>query len=276
MRLNKITGWLLWLVVALAITAMVDALLYKDVPAWLTPVNTLLTFLVAVLHAGQRKGWRRALILLAVVFVVGITFESVGVATGLVYGPYHYTERLGPKLLGLVPILIPVAWFMMMYASLTIAELIVPQALLSPRSRRWLVAAVGGIAMTAWDLAMDPLMVAGGYWVWEAQGSYFGIPLQNYLGWWLTTFTALLIYQAVEAELRIPALSGEEKVPLVWVLVIYLVVGGTSVVMDFVFDLNGPGLVGVFSMLPWLVAGFARLNAVQRLETKSQAPLSLE
>jgi len=61
---------------------------------------------------------------------------------------YHYTDKLGAKFLGLVPYLIP--------------------------------AAVGGLVMTAWDVVMDPIMVAGGHWVWDVNGAYHGIPLQNF------------------------------------------------------------------------------------------------
>ena len=260
MKLRRITGWLLSLVLALAITSVVDALAYKNVPAWLTPVNTVLTFAVAFLHAGQRLGWRRAGLLLVVVFIVGITFESAGVSTGIVYGPYHYTDKLGPKLLGLVPVLIPIAWFMMMYASLTIADLIIPHGLMRASTRRWVVAAAGGVAMTAWDLAMDPLMVAGGNWVWDTQGAYYGVPLQNFWGWWLTTFVALFIFQALAVELHIATPAQMETVPQVWAIFIYLIIGSSTVTMDFVYDLGGAGLTGLFAMLPWAVAALLRLK----------------
>ena len=36
--------------------------------------------------------------------------------------------------------------------------------------------------MTAWDVGMDPMMVAAGNWIWETEGAYFGVPLQNYWG----------------------------------------------------------------------------------------------
>lgn len=92
----------------------------------LTPVTTLIGFLFALLHAGQREGWRRMVLLLVLVFTVSLTFESVGVATGLIYGPYHYTNSLGPLFLGLVPYLIPLAWFMMSYPSFVIADRLIP------------------------------------------------------------------------------------------------------------------------------------------------------
>lgn len=39
-------------------------------------------------------------------------------------------------------------------------------------------------------------------WLWEEGGEYFGVPLQNYAGWLLTTFTIYLIYRCYER--RIP------------------------------------------------------------------------
>ncbi|MCX6067324.1 MAG: carotenoid biosynthesis protein, partial [Chloroflexi bacterium] len=137
-----------------------------QMPGIMTPITTLIGFSFALLHASQRLGWKNALLLLAFVFGVSLLFESVGVATGLVYGPYHYTERLGPKFLGLVPYLIAVAWFMMMYPSFVIAEWLVP-AIWTGAKRLLTVAALGGLIMTSWDVVMDPLMVRGQHWVWE-------------------------------------------------------------------------------------------------------------
>src|SRR4030066_79705 len=119
-----------------------------------TPLLSLLAFTFALLHAAVQWGWRKALLLLGLTFAVSLLFESVGVATGWVYGPYHYTDKLGPKFLGLVPLLIPVAWFMMTYPSFMIANRLVSK-IKSIWAWRLVVAALGGLIMTAWDLAMD-------------------------------------------------------------------------------------------------------------------------
>jgi uncharacterized membrane protein len=42
-------------------------------------------------------------------------------------------------------------------------------------------AAIAAMAMTAWDVVMDPGMAAAGNWIWENGGGYFGVPLHNYL-----------------------------------------------------------------------------------------------
>src|SRR5512145_734917 len=78
----------------------------------LTPLGSMLSFSFAIAHGSQRLGWKTTLLLLGTTFAISLAFESVGVATGIVYGKYHYTDALGTKFLGLVPWIIPVAWFM--------------------------------------------------------------------------------------------------------------------------------------------------------------------
>lgn len=101
MTLRCTTLALLVLYVLLTIYPIVSIAVGVAPSRFLTPVSTLAGFTFALLHAGQREGWTRALRLLALVFAVSLLFESVGVATGLVYGPYHYTNRLGPLFHGL-------------------------------------------------------------------------------------------------------------------------------------------------------------------------------
>ncbi len=226
----------------------------KILPSFLpyTPVTTLLAFCFGILHAGQRMGWLRAALLIFLVFIVGLAFESVGVATGMIYGPYHYTDLLGLKFLGLVPFLIPLAWFMMAYPSYVIADKLVGLRLHTP-ARILLVSLVGGLAMTAWDLGMDPLMVKAGHWVWEVQGAYFGVPVQNFWGWWLTTFTALLIFQLLTLKSRQLA---SRAIPDLWAVLLYAITGISTVIVDVLIGLPGPALVGFFAMAPWAMMGF--------------------
>jgi len=91
------TRKLMWIFLGIFIALNVYSitLLLLNLPAPLraiiTPVTTLFGFGFALLHASLRWNWRAALTLFAVSFVVSLTFESLGVATGAVYGPYHYT-----------------------------------------------------------------------------------------------------------------------------------------------------------------------------------------
>ena len=260
MTLRRITFALLVLYVLLTIYSIVSIALGVAPSVFLTPVSTLVGFTFALLHAGQREGWSRAMRLLALVFGVSLLFESVGVATGLVYGPYHYTDKLGPLFLGLVPYLIPVAWFMMSYPSFVIADRLIPVSW-----KRWqrilCVAAVGGLVMTAWDLVMDPIMVAGGHWVWDdllskSNGAYHGIPLQNFWGWWLTVFTAFALYLLISGKTLKPSEAKFDRLALLS----YLVTALGIVIVSLVSIVGELALIGFFAMMPWVVAGWLRME----------------
>ena len=92
MTLRRITLALLILYALITIYSILGSALEIVSSRITTPLVTLTGFSFALLHAGQREGWRRALLLLALVFIVSLLFESVGVATGWIYGPYHYTN----------------------------------------------------------------------------------------------------------------------------------------------------------------------------------------
>jgi uncharacterized membrane protein len=252
--IRKITLALLILYALLTLFPVVVLAFGSGPRAFMTPLTTLVGLAFAILHAGQRLGWRRAWLLLGLVFGVSLLFESVGVATGLVYGPYHYTDKLGPRFLGLVPYLIPAAWFMMSYPSFVIADRLIP-ADWSRGGRLLGVAAVGGLVMTAWDVIMDPVMVAGGHWVWDVEGAYFGIPLQNFWGWWLTVFTTFALFLLLAGKESQPAVMKFDRLALISYLITEL--GVVSVTLA-----AGAGdlaLVGFFAMTPWFVAAWLRM-----------------
>jgi putative membrane protein len=252
--MRKLLTALLILYTALTIYTVLTIFLSLPLQSVFTPLLSMLAFGFAVVHGSLRMGWPRALLLLALTFAVSLLFESLGVATGLVYGGYYYSDKLGPKFLDLVPYLIPVAWFMMTYPSYVIATRLVP-----PHSSLWrwrlAVASIGALVMTAWDLAMDPMMVAGGHWTWEVEGAYFGVPLQNYWGWWLTVFVTFLLFLLLsrtspEREAQ-PNPSFDRMA-----VVSYAVTGLSSVIVCLQIGLGGPALAGLFAMLPWMIMGW--------------------
>ena len=148
---------------------------------------TLIFVLFALLHCAAIEGWGRTAIFFAVSAVVSYGLEETGVQTGLIYGKYHYSDMLGAKL-GHVPILIPLAWFMMIYPSWMVAKALLHSINIRSIPGITALAAVAAFVMTAWDVVMDPGMAAAGNWIWETGGAYFGVPRHNYLGWLLTTF----------------------------------------------------------------------------------------
>jgi putative membrane protein len=241
---------LLYIYLVSTVMIILWIILGQTVPMWVTPLLTLIAFAFALSHGSVYLGWKPVLGLLGITFGVGLLSESLGVLTGWVYGAYHYTERLGPLFLGLVPYLIPVAWFMMIYPSYVIADQLIP-AQESVRHRFLWVAALGAVIMTSWDLVMDPLMVAGKHWIWETPGVYFGIPLQNYRGWWATAFIVFTAFGWYFRE-RIGPQHPSPKFTRLATLS-YAITGSSNVITAWVSGLGGPALAGFFAMVPWVL-----------------------
>lgn len=128
----------------------------------------------------RRAGWRW-LGALGLLYVASLASELSGTRFGVPFGAYSYTELLGPRWFGLVPFLIPLSWFAMAVPSWGLARRVVgrPDSL-------WGVLA-GSMILAAWDLSLDPAMShVTRYWVWGESGIYYGMPLVNLVGWYVT------------------------------------------------------------------------------------------
>ena len=144
----------------------------------------------------------------AVVASLTLAVEWVGHTTGFPFGEYDYTGALAPTLAG-VPVIVPLAWFAMGVTALEVGHHIA-------RSRVGAVA-IGALALTAWDLFLDPQMVDAGYWQWADDGAYHGIPWSNYAGWLGTGAVVLGIVEWLRPPVPSPSLR---------LLALYTLVGG--------------------------------------------------
>jgi uncharacterized membrane protein len=201
-----------------------------------TVLSVILLAAAAVTHAGAVWGLRRALTLLVVAGGLGLVAETIGVHTGLPFGDYAYTDRLGPKLLG-VPVVVPLAWTMLGYPCLLLGRRLSGRA-------PWLT---GGLALAAWDLYLDPQMVEAGNWTWHhpepALPGVPGVPLTNYAGWVLV---AGVIVAVLDRALPDPGGAGERQgvpaVVLTWTWI------GSAIGNLFFFDRPWVAVYGLVGM----------------------------
>lgn len=180
-------------------------------------IRTIFMLVFSLSHAWYFIGWKKTLVFFVITAGVSWGYEQMGVETGLIYGDYYYTDYLGYKM-GHVPIIIPLAWFMMIYPSYIIANIIFSKKSLLHQNRLSqiiVLSLLSAIVMTAWDFVIDPYLSGPtvNAWVWEKGGAYFGIPIHNFFGWILTTFSIYLIYRIFESKVtsiknKIPKYSG--------------------------------------------------------------------
>jgi uncharacterized membrane protein len=151
--------------------------------------------LFALLHGRMLWGWRGILVFFAICSVVSGTIEKIGITTGFPFGHYYFTDAMGPKISG-VPIFLGLAYLGMGYVSWLMASLI-----LGWQQREltgWRVVALPAFAalvMTSWDFCLDPVWsTIVRAWIWTDGGSYFGVPISNFVGWYGNVFVIYLLF----------------------------------------------------------------------------------
>jgi putative membrane protein len=241
----------------LVLTQICYPLTGGGVRAAFTVATVLLGYLLSVSHALLTRGPRVAAALVGTATLGGFAVEAVGVATGFPFGTYDYSGQLGPKVLG-VPLIIPLAWTWMAWPAWLAAI-----RLTSRRAGRTALAAVG---LAAWDLFLDPQMVAEGYWRWldptPALPGVPGIPIGNYLGW--LGFAVVLMTALSYAAGPAASSSTGGDLPLI---VLWFWTYASSVLAHAVFlDLPASALWG------GAVMGAVVLPLAVRLATRHRVP----
>lgn len=154
--------------------------------AQLVPVNLIGNALLLVLyHDGEKPGtlWR-----LVAVGLIGFLAELTGINTGLIFGDYTYGKPLGLQLAG-TPVMMGVLWAMLIYMFTAVA---------GSYNKKWLWVGGGAIAMTLFDVVMEPGAVKIGLWSWEG-GT---IPMLNYITWFALSALLFAMMAPVAGKIK--------------------------------------------------------------------------
>jgi uncharacterized membrane protein len=181
---TAVTGWV-------ALAAMAVAQVVSSRAGHLEFFVTLIVGLLAVASVSFTAlgwGWPRALGAAAAAFALGLAAEWAGTRTGLPFGAYRYTGLLRPAA-GTVPLVVPLAW-----AAMGLPGYAVGATVARTRAGR---IAVGAVALTAWDLFLDPQMIRNGFWRWTHPGPYQGVPLSNFAGWLLVSAVLMAVFDSL-------------------------------------------------------------------------------
>jgi putative membrane protein len=194
--------------------------------------------------ATRHWGLRRALGAAGLTAALTGAVERVGTRTGRPFGRYGYTAALRPQVIG-VPVQVPLAWFAMAVPARETAH-----AALGRQSNGFTRIAAGAAVLTAWDLFLDPQMVAEGYWSWARRGAYRGIPVSNFGGWFVTGLGVMAVL-----ELMLPAAEPMPDLVAEYGVVAAMETAGFA---SFLGD-RTVAIVGGAAMLPVAALGAARL-----------------
>jgi len=174
--------------------------------------------LFAVIHGARIYRLRGIFVFATLCLGVGTLFESVSLRTGFPFGHYWFTNLMGPKFFDL-PILLALAYVGMGYLSWVLG-LVILECQNEPLSgtKVVLLPLVASFVMTAWDLSMDPVWADIDHaWVWRDGGSYYGVPISNFIGWILTTYVFYQLFALyVRNRVSIPSPTGHWRLAILF------------------------------------------------------------
>ena len=172
-----------------------------------TPLlHCVLATTLATLHAVHVLGPRRGAALLLTGGAVGFAAEQIGMRTGLLFGG-HYVYRDGPVCLAGVPVYILCYWMVFVHVGYSLTNALLfwlgrrkpgTDGGTAPLPALVGVAALDAAVITLIDIVLDPLVTRLGWWRWPGGGSHHGVPMGNFLGWFLVVGIASGAFRTYE------------------------------------------------------------------------------
>lgn len=202
-------GYLIWFVVGIVLVS------FDLIPSWLEWANSvflILAGIVALFYAMSTFGKKAGIILSLLIGITTFSIEGLSAHYDVFFGNYDYTERFPPLLFG-VPIGIGFAWLVMIMAG---------HALTRSIASRSLKAIVAALYIVALDLVLDPVAFKSkGYWLWNSDSDYYGIPFSNFIGW----FIVAIIWQFILSFFKVNfnALLSKQIKVVFWTITILFI-----------------------------------------------------
>ncbi len=215
-------------------------------------VYMLLGTMAVALYAYRSLGRWHWLTFMIPAVVLSLGSELLGTSTGFPFGHYRYLTGLGYKIAGLVPFTIPLSWFYLGFCAYLIARAGLNTLNIPYWAKLTGSIVIGSILLTSWDFVLDPAMsqTTMPFWVWDQPGAFFGMPYQNFVGWFGTgvVFMSVATFFWEIKHFKLP--YGNLALPLV----VYLSNFAFATIMSMGAAIYPPIFLGLLSgVLPILV-----------------------
>ncbi len=258
---RQATSAALGLILAAYAGARILEVFHNPVPRMLIVTLDVLSAMAFALVDGARYySLRGILTFAAICAVIGNSIENIGVTTGFPFGRYYFVELMGPKLFH-VPVLLGLAYIGMAYVSWTLACLILGGAPVPVIGRGVLgLPLVASFIMVAWDLAQDPVWATVLHgWIWRDGGPWFGVPISNYFGWYITVFVIYLLF-ALYLRHRPAPIVGEQRTRCQPALLFYMICAAGNILQTIPCGI--PAVVQDPTGKQWRIADISAASAL--------------
>jgi uncharacterized membrane protein len=238
---------------------------------------TFTAFGLVLIHSSLSLGNKKTTIFFITALAFGLFSELILVKYGWLVGHYYYNPILKPFILGLVPVMTVVSWGTIIYISYTFANLILKGfGSQKPNIKQnkvfyvilmVLISSISGLIAANLDMLIDPVVVSTHGWFWIDGGPYYGVPIGNFVGWFLVAFSATFVFRLYESfkKERDGSLPKESLLITSSIIILYLmyffIYGLTAFLMgNQQFILIGATTMGPFILITTLITAINILS----------------
>ena len=162
----------------------------------------------------------------ALIMLISGVVQLINAKTGIPLGSCVYTERIGPRLFGLLPWPVPLIWAVAILNSRGVARLILRPWRKMGKYGYWVIG-LSCLLTVAFDVSLEPVASAINlYWLWEVPKNlptWHGTPPTNFLGRTVTTLIILAFVTPWLIDKRLSRKAAPDYHPLVvWLVLIFL------------------------------------------------------
>jgi uncharacterized membrane protein len=172
--------------------------------------------LIYLVGCSLHLGLKRALLFCIAGYAITWLSEYSSIHNGFPYGYYRYVGATTAKELWVfgVPFMDSLSYVFLSYASFSMAVIVLSPVrsnkgpfyvLETKKIRNSLSTTVlGALFMTYLDIIIDPVALRGDKWFlgkiheYPGGGVYFGVPISNFLGWFLVGFVLIFALQSID------------------------------------------------------------------------------
>ncbi|HUO77620.1 MAG TPA: carotenoid biosynthesis protein [Thermodesulfovibrionales bacterium] len=231
-------------------------------------------------------GLKRALLFFVAGYLIAWVSEYSSIHNGIPYGYYYYIEHtkgLELWVLG-VPFMDSLSYIFLAYAGYSMALMVIAPVLYSGRRiylletkkvRNSLYARfLGTLFFVYLDIIIDPVALQGHKWFlgqvygYPEKGVYFGVPISNFIGWFLVGFLMIYVLQKIDRFLDTCTDYAGYKLPWRYLIGpgLYFGILIFNLSVTFAIEEYHMGWVGVFIVLLPIVLGYHILTAKRSSE----------
>lgn len=243
--------------------------------------------LIYFLGCSFHLGIKRALFFCITGYLIAWLSEYSSIHNGIPYGYYYYIEQTKGKELWVlgVPFFDSLSYVFLAYASYSMALMIIAPILRTHRLIYLLetkkirnsiyTCILGAVFFVYLDIIIDPVALLGERWFlgqiygYPQKGIYFGIPISNFIGWFVVGFLMIYALQKIDSHLYMVSDWFGYRYPWRYVIgpCLYLGVIIFNLSLTFYIREYTLGWVGIFIIL--LPSIFVYSNMKLKLSNKN-------